>query len=254
MGRVYYDDDDPLKTQESLARYVFAQTYVEGNIVLDVGCGARRGPVILAQSAREVVGSDVSAEAIAYCVQYWPSPKVRYVVSDALSLSFSDAAFDVVSSFEVIEHLVEQEQFLREIRRVLKKDGVCLMSTPNRLVMSPDGVFTNPDHVKELSADEFKTLLLTVFSHVELYGQRSSSRVREVLRARQGSYQDTRCVPIFLRHFFPPRLRGFLFNRYISFFSRVHRLSRQEDIHESDFPITKDAVEQARYLVAVCHP
>lgn len=243
MGRVYYYEDDPLKTHESLARYEFARPYVTGAVVLDIGCGARKGPLVLAQNAKEVVGSDISKEAVFHCNKKWHLPNLRYLASDAVVLPFVDSVFDVEVAFEVLEHVSQQQQFLQEAKRALKKDGVFILSTPNKSVMSPEGVFQNPDHVREFSAQELKELLLSVFGQVELYGQKPSARVLDVLGRRKQSYQSVSRIPVFLRHIFPGFVRRRLFDAYVG---------AKENINEVDFPIVKDTIEEAHYLVAVC--
>ncbi len=254
MARVYYYEDDPVKTGESLARYHFALAYVRDKKVLDVGCGARRGPLILSEAARDVVGSDISSEAIAYCARRWPSPRVRYAVSDATALDFVDNVFDVVTSFEVLEHVKDQERLVAELRRVLKSDGVCVLSTPNTRVMSPGGVFTNPDHTKEFSVDELKIFLSRFFSRVELYGQSLSSRALEVLARQQQSYASLSRVPVFLKRLFPVSVKARLARAYSFFYLRKSAGARPQDIDESDFLIASGRVEEARYIIAVCRP
>jgi ubiquinone/menaquinone biosynthesis C-methylase UbiE len=244
LARVYYYENDPLKTAESIARYEFARAYVEKGIVLDIGCGARKGPFILAQSARDVVGSDVSVEAVSYCARHWRGRNLRYAACDASLLSFGDGVFDAVLAFEVLEHVHEQEEFLKESRRVLKNNGVCVLSTPNKRVMSPDGVPQNPDHVRELTLPELRDLLSGVFGRVDLYGQKPSRKVDDVLATRRRSYQSVARIPVFLRRLFPKAARQALFEAYVK--------SRQGDIDERDFPVSKDSLEEAHYLIAVC--
>jgi len=252
MSRVYYYEDDPLKIFESLARYEFARPYVKDAFVLDIGCGARKGPLVLAQNAKEVIGSDISKEAVSYSARKWRSEDLKYVASDAVALSFADRVFDIVISFEVLEHIRQQEQFLQEAKRVLKKDGLFILSTPNKSVMSPQGVFQNPDHVREFSAPELKEFLLSIFSRVDLYGQKPSAKVGEVLECRKESYQKVGLIPVFLRRIFQKTLKQYLFKAYVSFCSMARKKIRQEDISEADFPISSGAIEEAHYLLAVC--
>jgi ubiquinone/menaquinone biosynthesis C-methylase UbiE len=252
MSKVYYYENDPLKTHESMARYAFVRPQLDKEaVVLDLGCGARRGPAYLAEAVSEVVGVDVSEEASAFCRKQWPAPRVRYVVGNATALPFEDRYFDVVVSFEVLEHVRDQALFLKEIRRVLKQGGVCILSTPNRLVMSPEGIFANPDHVREFSAAELKEFLAGTFSRVALYGQKPSRKVEDVLLSRRQSYQEVSRVPVFLRHALPSFLRRRLFDFYVRFFAKKNRRAAQEEVGENDFPIKDDGIEDAHYLIAV---
>jgi hypothetical protein len=61
---------------------------------------------------------------------------------------------------------------LKELRRVLTPDGVMLLSTPDRQHYSDERDFSNPFHVRELYADEFRQLTLNYFPHATFYGQR----------------------------------------------------------------------------------
>lgn len=244
MARVYHYENDPLKTAESIARYEFSRAYVENGSVLDIGCGARKGPFVLSESAREVVGSDISVDAVSYCARNWRGRNLKYMACDASLLPFGDHVFDAVLAFEVLEHVHKQEGFLRESRRVLKNNGFCILSTPNKSVMSPDGVPQNPDHVRELTLEEFRDLLSNIFGRVDLYGQKPSHRVDDVLAARRRSYQSVVRIPVFLRRLLPKTARQAIFEAYAK--------GRQGEIGVHDFPISQDNIEEAHYLIAVC--
>ena len=80
---------------------------------------------------------------------------------------------DVVVSFETIEHICEHDQFLAEIRRVLREDGVLLISTPDKTVYNRIIAAPNPHHVRELTPEEFEALLRASFAHVRCARQRT---------------------------------------------------------------------------------
>ncbi len=92
--------------------------------------------------------------------------------ADARSLPLSEASFDVVTSFETIEHFDRQDIFLAEVRRVLRPDGCFIVSTPDRDVYSPPGAPANPFHVREFDRAEFLDLLHRHFRYVSLIRQR----------------------------------------------------------------------------------
>ena len=159
--RVYYYEDDNLKVMESTSRYGFALPFLKGQCVLDIGCGARRGPRIISKSNKRVIACDISKEAIQFCQRNYPSSRISYVVADAIRLPFGSEIFDDVLAFEVVEHLDNQLNFLKEAHRVLKKGGMCILSTPNRSVVSPQGVSDNPDHIHEFNFEGFRDFLRT---------------------------------------------------------------------------------------------
>ena len=131
--RVYYYEDDELKKAIVTARYRFSLEIIKDKVVLDIGCGARRGPQILSSAATRVIGCDISYEAVYFCVRTWPRANLSYLVSDARYLPFADCSFDAVTSFEVIEHLDGHERFLREVQRVLSRDARWLFLHPTSL-------------------------------------------------------------------------------------------------------------------------
>jgi len=162
-----------LEYQMNIGRYHFASQFVVGKSILDVACGAGYGSSYLARKgARWVIGSDVSPEAVSYAVRYYKDEKTEFVCADATRLPFINNSFDCVVSFETIEHIKEYERFLSECRRVLKKEGVFICSTPNRGLSSP--ILKKPlyqYHVKEFYLAEFHHLLNTYFRQVQVFGQ-----------------------------------------------------------------------------------
>ncbi len=155
-------------------RYHFAAKLVAGR-VLDVACGAGYGSALLARQAQRVVGVDISAATIAHArAAYAATPNLEFGQADCAALPFADATFDVVVSFETIEHIERQVQFLDEVRRVLRQEGLLVLSCPNKLEYSDRRVFTNPYHVREFYRDELAALLAPRFSHVLWFGQRMS--------------------------------------------------------------------------------
>jgi len=140
--------------------------------VLDIASGEGYGTAILAQVARSVIGVDISEQAVRFAARNYRKDNLSFRVGDARNIPLPDAAVDVVVSFETIEHLSEQEQFLSEIKRVLRPGGLLVMSSPDRDVYSSGGDTANPFHVRELTAAEFTALLSRHFAHVAASGQR----------------------------------------------------------------------------------
>jgi SAM-dependent methyltransferase len=157
---------------EHLHRYFLARALCRGLDVLDVAAGEGYGSALLAQTARSVIGVEVSTEAVAHAVAAYRSPSLRFLQGDARRLPLDDASVDAVVSFETIEHVYEHDQFLAEVRRVLRSGGRFIASSPERDVYSPSGSNANPYHVRELSRAEFGALLRNSFAHVRLLGQR----------------------------------------------------------------------------------
>jgi SAM-dependent methyltransferase len=157
---------------EHLHRYFLARALCRDLDVLDVAAGEGYGSALMAQTARSVIGVEVSADAVAHAAETYKRANLRFLHGDARRLPLDDASVDVVVSFETIEHFYEHDQFLAEVRRVLRRGGRFIASSPDRDVYSPAGSAANPHHVRELSRNEFSALLHDSFAQVHLLGQR----------------------------------------------------------------------------------
>jgi len=156
-------------------RYHFAAPLVAGLEVLDVACGEGYGSALLATRAASVIGADIAQTAVDYArTRYAALANLRFRQADCSALPFADATFDAVVSFETIEHILVQEPFLDEIRRVLRPDGLLILSCPNKAEYSDRRGVTNEFHVRELYRDELAALIAPRFAHTLWYGQRPS--------------------------------------------------------------------------------
>ncbi len=160
---------------EHLHRYLFARQLCTGKDVLDVASGEGYGSALLAQVARTVVGVDVDAESVQFANQTYASHNLSYKCGSATRIPIADGSMDVVVSFETIEHFAEHEAFLREIKRVLKADGLLVISSPDRDVYSEGGPTQNTFHIKELDKEEFHRLIKKYFSYVEFGCQKAAA-------------------------------------------------------------------------------
>jgi len=158
---------------EHIYRYIFATSLAENKVVLDVACGTGYGAGYMADKASKVVGADISMEAVYYARERFSEDnKASFICTDAVRLPFADDAFDIVVSFETIEHIKQYSKFLNECRRVLKDNGLLICSTPNRRIFSPRlAKPLNTFHVKEFWPEEFSRLLRRYFAGITLYGQ-----------------------------------------------------------------------------------
>jgi O-antigen biosynthesis protein len=153
---------------EHISRYRFAAQFVAGKRVLDVASGSGYGSELLKQAgAARVIGVDCSREAVAYSLAEHCGGHPDFTLGDAVRLPLGDRSFDVIVSFETLEHVPEPDEMLVELRRVLKEDGIIVASTPNK------GVYLegNPFHMHELTYEEFLQSLNASFKHVQLLSQ-----------------------------------------------------------------------------------
>jgi SAM-dependent methyltransferase len=161
-----------------------------GRDVLEAGCGEGYGADLIADVANRVVGLDYDESAVAHVRARYPRVDMRH--GNLAELPLDDGTVDVVVNFQVIEHLWDQGQFVRECARVLRPSGVLLMSTPNRITFSP-GLDTplNPFHTRELDAAELTELLTDAGLRIEsVYGVFHGARLRELDARHGGSIID----------------------------------------------------------------
>jgi SAM-dependent methyltransferase len=154
-------------------RYVFARGLVTGKRVLDAACGEGYGSAMLAASAQSVLGVDIAASAVAHAQsRYGAQTNLRFAQGDATALDLPAASFDVVTSFETLEHVHAHDELVAGFARVLSDDGMLLISSPDKLSYSDISGFRNEFHVRELYRDELLVLLRRHFPAVRLYGQK----------------------------------------------------------------------------------
>src|SRR5580765_6728862 len=145
-GERYTPDVGDQIGHEHLHRYLFAGLYCAGRRVVDVACGEGYGSSFLGKIAAEVVGVDSSAETIEHAAREYAAANVTFHAADAASIPVADGWADIVVSFETIEHLEHHEAFVAEVARVLSRDGLLVLSTPDRSVYLADGE-PNPFHL-----------------------------------------------------------------------------------------------------------
>ena len=159
---------------EHAHRYAYGTRLARGREVLDVGSGEGYGAALLARVARGVIGIDIAYEAIAHARKtYGELPNLRFGVGDAERLPVESESIDVVTCFEVIEHVPHPMQLLDEVRRVLRPDGVFIVSTPDKAAYGASRHDEpNEFHLSEMQLQEFEDALSERFGTVAIMGQR----------------------------------------------------------------------------------
>ncbi len=160
-----------LAEYEHLPRYALAKTLVDGKAVLDFGCGTGYGAALMAETAASVTGLDIDAAALAWAQESHRNPHLAFRRHDDLGATLPDASFDLITCFEMIEHVdfATQQAAVANMARLLRNDGLLLISTPNPDVTALYGA--NPYHLREMSEAEFRDLLGPHFPHIRILRQ-----------------------------------------------------------------------------------
>jgi SAM-dependent methyltransferase len=168
------------------AAYVFAQPLVAGQFVLEVGCGEGYGTALLASSARQVLGVDYDARTVAHAAARYP--QVAFVRANLAALPVPSASVDVLATLQVIEHVWNHPEFVRECLRVLRPGGLLIVTTPNRLTFSPGlDAPVNPFHAREFTGVELSGLLGECGFDVDaVLGLHAAPRLRVLDREHDG--------------------------------------------------------------------
>jgi SAM-dependent methyltransferase len=171
-GERFIPGVDPDLEAEHMARYQFVFPLAEGAKVLDAGSGEGYGAALLSRVAEEVTAIDVDPNAIRNAQRNYPLPNLHFQLVDAdADYPFPAKSFDLVTSFEVIEHIQGWKQYLERIAQVLKDEGVLVISSPNRPYYREERGEINPFHVHEFDPDEFREILEKHFPYLHFYGE-----------------------------------------------------------------------------------
>lgn len=152
---------------EHMTRYLAAKAIVKDKVVLDIASGSGYGTKLLAESARFVYGVDVNEAAVDYSKKNYGSKNIKYLVGDGESIPLEDNSVDVVITLETIEHIKDYKKFLKEVGRILKEDGLAIVSTPNDVEFAEGNHF----HLHEFKYEELTALLKDHFKNIDSYFQ-----------------------------------------------------------------------------------
>jgi len=229
--------DNPLH-HRLLSAYVFSQKYIRGD-VLELGCGEGRGIDIILKESKSFTAIDKIKDVIEKL-----SLKYRdnvFISSNFPPLSdIEDNSFDTIISFQVIEHIQDDTQYISEIERILRPGGVALITTPNiKMTLT-----RNPWHVREYTSEELNRLCRKYFSQVDVLGISGNSKVIEYYNQNLESVKRFKRLDIFNLE---KNLPNFIYKIPYEFLNRINRNNLQKndnelvsDITFKDYELVKD--------------
>jgi len=177
--RILLEKETPLMIARHFCAYKFVMSLVKGKEVLDIGCGEGYGSDFLVDYAKSVLGIDYDKAVIDYAKDKYHKPGLDFSVLDIKNLDSLSRKFDVICSFQNIEHIQDTGKLLKNIFGLLNDNGIFICSTCNMKDASPDRkVPFNKFHVKEYLISEFKELLEGHFRRVEISGLRRSNALK----------------------------------------------------------------------------
>jgi 2-polyprenyl-3-methyl-5-hydroxy-6-metoxy-1,4-benzoquinol methylase len=187
-----------------IATYKYAEKFAANKLVLDFGCGSGYGSFELSKVAEHVIATDISYEAVEYAKENFRNSNLKYCHISEIS----EQKFDLITSFQVIEHVSNERDYVHLLKELLADDGILLISTPNKEVrlfksiQKPWNLF----HLKEFSASELKKLFSGFFSDIEIHkiGSEKDFVMNEIERCKKQRFITLPCTlffyPMFLRN------------------------------------------------------
>jgi SAM-dependent methyltransferase len=171
---------------KSRKAYEFTASYCQNKTVLDYGCGSGYGTAVLSKCAKMAIGVDINEEAIDYCRRRYPYESLSFQkISSDQALPFEDRSFDIIVSFQVIEHIWDVQKYLAEMKRILVDDGFIFLTTPNRSNrLIPFEKPWNPDHFREYSSKSLRKKLMQTFGEVKILGIYGTEEINSIERGR----------------------------------------------------------------------
>jgi len=151
--------------------YLYTEKFCKDKNILDYGCGSGYGTFYLSKLAKKIIGIDIDKNIIKFCKRNYSQTNLSFQEINSFPLPFNDKHFDVIISFQVIEHIKIVPKYLYEIKRVLKEDGVALITTVNRKYrLLPYQMPWNPEHFREYSFKKLKNELMAFFNKIVIKG------------------------------------------------------------------------------------
>ena len=217
---------------------------------MDLGCGVGYGTNILIEKNKKIYGLDINKNAIEFARENY-SNNIIFDVGNAEYLPYKCDFFDAICSFEVIEHIKKPDKFLSEINRVMRNNGIFVLSTPNRPVFSPNGI-KSPYHIREYSYEELYNLLKKYFHNIKIFGLSKSNNFdisyNYFLKSQNVRQNIVNIDILNIRKLIPKSIKEYMWILIGNLFGR----NVQESLTYKDFSITNSNLDKSDNIIAVC--
>lgn len=244
-------------------RHLFAYEFAVRKIspeslVLEVGSGEGYGTSFLASRAKEIVGLDVDEKAVSYASNKYNLENCTFKFYDGKKIPFRDNTFDILISFQVVEHVPNEVNYLAEAHRVLKKGGMFILTTPNRAQrLRPGQKPWNRLHLREYLASDLEHLLKGTFSKVVIEGVFGKKDIQEVEFSR--IKRNARLIaldPLNIRRYLPLALETIIIKILRKIISHREQSKNVPDCYKQyttqDYYLSPDNLEKSLDLWALC--
>jgi SAM-dependent methyltransferase len=210
--------DNPIH-QRLLQAYHLAKPYIKGDL-LELGCGEGRGIGVIGPLADSYSAIDKIKPIVEHLATQYPD--YEFIDGHFPPMPYEDNRFDTIVTFQVIEHIQDDQLFLKEIHRILKPGGKALITTPNiKMTLT-----RNPWHIREYTADELNGHCKKYFEHVEMKGVAGNEKVMTYYERNKASVEKiTRFDILNLQY----RLPASLLRVPYDLLNRVNRKSLQKE-------------------------
>lgn len=229
--------------------YSFALKLIKNKNILDIGSGGGYGTYRLSLNSKEAYGLDRDYSAICRSKSQYRRRNLHFIHSSIESYK-TKKTFDYITCFQFIEHIKDQASVIVKMKKLLTTHGALIISTPNASTQSFN---ENPYHHKELTLQEFTSLLLKDFKKVELYGLFGDKKIKKIDINRKKAVKNLfKLDPFSWRRFIPRSTRKVMFDLASFFMIRLIIAKKKgTTFSEKNFTIKK-ATNRSMDFIAVC--